>query len=191
TAYIELSQESDFNPAHNHPNRDDTVTMWNGVGHPFLGQPSVVYQVPFHYDMKGASAIATKFAGYGAWDGADGDLRPADATITDQPGTGAGRLIEMSDGVDHFRFKVVVGGCSGDGGMSCEVPGTPTDLKITPGGGNLAVSFRAPSSGPMPSRFSVRYRPGESAISDADFDKALTGPEVSAGKPGDVLTARI
>jgi hypothetical protein len=91
--WIEASQESDFNASHNHPNAPDATQAWDFEGHPFLGQPSVVYRAPFHLDRAGAPPLTLDFAGYSTWDGSDGALHAPDGTITTAtPGTGAGRL---------------------------------------------------------------------------------------------------
>lgn len=94
-AWVELSQESDFNASHNHPNHADTVQAWDFEGHSFLGQPSVLYAVPFNTGAPG-HYITAKYAGYSTWDGSDGVLHPPDNTISDSPGTGAGRLLEAN-----------------------------------------------------------------------------------------------
>ena len=191
-AYIELSQEADFNDANHHPNAADTQMSWNGQGHDFLGQPSVVYRVPFHYDEKGGTAIATSYAGYGSWDGSDGMLWPAgDGTITTgKPGSGAGRLLDVSEPPDVFRFKVIVGGCNG-GPHVCNTPPPPTDLKVTPSGTSLMIAFSSAGGPDAPNRYSVRYRVGGEAITDANFDQQVTGPSLAATTPNAVLSTTI
>ena len=60
-AWIELSHESDFNNAHNpmtHPNQPDAVAAWDFEGHPFLGQPSILYRAPFHFGSAEGRALA-------------------------------------------------------------------------------------------------------------------------------------
>jgi hypothetical protein len=111
-AWIELSQESDFNASHDYPNQDDSTPAWNFEGHAFLGQPSVLFAVPFHLSPAGDVAAAADYAGYGAWDGQDGTLRPPDGTISEGvPGSGAGRLLEVTDGTASYRVQVAVGRC--------------------------------------------------------------------------------
>lgn len=207
-AWIELSQESDFNAQHNHPNQPDTVQAWDFEGHPFLGQPSVVYKVPFSYGPQGATHITTQYAGYSTWDGTDGVLHPPDGTITtNQPGSGAGRLIDVNDGVDVYRMKVVVGACAvqpqpdggtpmpdggviTDGGVgpdmaswmpTCDTPNPVTDFKLTPHATSIDVAFKGPEAGQKPYSYAVRYREGTSAITDEEFDRANAAPSVEAG----------
>jgi hypothetical protein len=226
-AWIEISQESDWSPGHgdsrdphnttciqsgvncyvpDHPNQDDYQKSWAFEGHDFLGQPSVVWKVPFHYDGNGASAISTSYVGYGDWDGSSGTLHPPDSSIvTNMNGTGSGRLIDVNDGTDVYRAKVVVGSCTGgmlpDGGVSppdggggtlpgCAAPVQVDNLVVVPDQTSLQVQFNAPTSGSLANRFAVRYRSGNTPITDDDFSTATAGPS-AVGDPGDLVTATI
>jgi hypothetical protein len=202
-AYVELSQESDFNASHDHPNQTDTESSWDWVGHKFLGQPSVVYKVPFHYGPTPSSAVATQYAGYSTWDGSDGILHPPDATITSNViGSGAGRLIDVNDGMDVYRVKVVVGPCNvtpPDGGTPGTDGGTPTcvapdpvnNLELTPAPNSLKVTFAPPPGGVAPERFQVRYREGTAAIAGETFDLQVAGPTVAPGAAGARLATEL
>jgi hypothetical protein len=215
-AWVELHQSADFNMFHHHPNAPDTVPEWNFEGHDFFGQPSVVYRVPFHYDTTGAHATVSQYEGYSTWDGSDGVLHPPDTTITDLPGTGAGRLLDVDDGVDQYRVKVVspcepivTPGPSSDGGMGaqagdggspglpaggtghCSAPQPVTDLVLTPSPTSMTVTFRAPSSGAPPLRYSVRYHEGAAAIDPASFDTLDAGAVLPAAAPGARLSATL
>jgi hypothetical protein len=182
-AFIEASQESDFNSSHNHPNLPDEQTSWNFEGHPFLGQPSIVWQVPFHWDGSTlTTATTTTYAGYGDWDGSTGTLHPPDSTIDDTPGTGAGRLLDITDGSGTYRARVTVALAAG------AMPDPPGDLLLVPDQTSIKVTFTAPSTGAPAARFSVRYKVGKDPITDADFDSANAGPDV-AGQPGQTVTA--
>jgi hypothetical protein len=189
-AWIELSRESDFNAFHNHPNQDDSIAEWNFEGHPFLGQPSIVYRVPFHLGASAVAAITSTYAGYGDWDGASGALHPPDATISDAPGTGAGRLLDTSDGTDRFRVKIVVGaGCGGSDGGAPAAPDPVTHLALTPSATSLAIAFDSPAGGVRPNRFIVRYREGATPITDGEFDAALdAGDQPMPSSPGAEVT---
>ncbi len=200
-AWIELSQESDFSPGHSktspdHPNQPDSVSAWDFEGHNFLGQPSVVYKVPFHCDQtNNAAAIATQYVGYSTWDNSDGTLHPPDATIVDKPGSGAGRLLDVDDGTDVYRVKVL--GAStivpSDGGMppACLAPDQVTGLALTAGQTSITVNFTAPTGGSTANRFAVRYREGNTPITGDMFDQQVAAPSVSAGAPGDHLTSTV
>jgi hypothetical protein len=226
-AWIEISQESDWTPGHgdsrdptnstcvqtgtncyvpDHPCQTDFQVQWNNEGHDFLGQPSVVWKVPFHYDGNGRSAIAADYSGYGDWDGATGMLHPPDGTImTGKDGSGAGRLLAYNDGTDVYRAKVVVGNCGGmlpDGGVfapgmdggttppNCAAPDPVENLTLVPDQTSIAVQFTAPTTGSPANRFSVRYRGGSMPITDADFDSATAAPSVVAD-PGASVSATI
>jgi hypothetical protein len=185
-AYIELSQESDFNASHDHPNQADTVSAWDFEGHKFLGQPSIIYTVPFHYGATASSAIATQYAGYSTWDGSDGVIHPPDGTITtNKVGSGAGRLMDVNDGVDVYRVKVVVGTCSVRPGPT---GGAITNLVLTPSANAIKVSFQGPPGEVSPERYQVRYREGSTPITGEMFDMQIAGPNVAAGAPGATLT---
>ena len=199
-AWIELSQESDFNAHHNHPNRADSVKEWDFEGRPFLGQPSVVYKVPFVLDRRGGTYSTRAYAGYGAWDGRSGTLTAPDGTISDQPGTGAGRLLDLTEGGQSFRLQVVVGGCGPipdggvpmDGGVPCQAPDAATHLELVPSPTAIQVSFRGPAAGVAAARYAVRYREGDTPITEASFDTALAAPDLPPpSSPGESVSVRL
>jgi len=141
--WVELSAESDFNMAHDHANQADSVNAWDFEGHKFLGQPSILYQVPFRYDDFGGSYVATDYAGYSTWDGSDGAVHPPDNTITTNlPSSGAGRLLDVDDKIDVYRVKVLVGGCgvvAPDMGVAADAgsdAGAGGDAGVPDDGGN-------------------------------------------------------
>jgi hypothetical protein len=185
-AFIEASAESDFNDQHNHDNLADEQSAWNFEGHKFLGQPSIVWEVPFQWDGTTTTVATTDtYAGYGDWDGATGTLHPPDGTITaDTPGSGAGRLLETSEGGDNFRAKVTVGFANPT------APEPVQSLTLVPDQTSITVTFVVPTTGAPASRFAVRYRPGKTPITDAEFDSLNAGPN-AAGAPGDTVTAVI
>ncbi len=177
-AWIELSEESDFNAFHNHPNQPDSIPEWDFEGHPFLGQPSIVYSAPFHLGASADAATTLTYAGYGDWDGASGALHAPDATISDAPGTGAGRLLDATDGPSSFRVQVVVSaGCGGPDGGVAIAPDPVTHLALAPSASSVAISFDSPAGGVRPDRFIVRYRAGTTPITDGDFDAALAADD--------------
>jgi hypothetical protein len=100
--FIEANVEGDYNERWG-PKKYPTPTQpdsgWDTwaetYGYPYRGQPSVVYELPFSLHQP-ATVSTSKPAGYGALQGEDGDLRPIDATISDDPnaakGSGADRL---------------------------------------------------------------------------------------------------
>lgn len=104
-AFIEVSKEFDQNASYDYP--APTGISWSEYGQPYRGQPSVVYRVPFEIGGTDPPSLALDYAGYGDPDGADGEIRPPDATITSgMAGTGAGRLLITSAGDEMYRFRV-------------------------------------------------------------------------------------
>jgi hypothetical protein len=202
-AKIEVSQESDFNASHSYPQAVDSQNGAKGgydfnlYGHDFLGQPSVVYAVPFTVGDMNDEQVTSSYAGYGDWDGATGTLHPADASISDTPGSGAGRLLDVSDGGKSFRVRVrTTQECStapsdGGTGNECHAPDPPTGLVVTPNGTTLDVRFASATSGVPTARFDVRYR--DTPISDADFYTAAPSDEAppQAGTQGSTVTSHI
>lgn len=125
--YVEVNTERDHNTVYSaaaYPTPTNKVpemgTNWfvewdswaMDYGYPYRGQPSVVYAVPIRLDLAGGTYGTETPVGYGDLHGFDGELRPMDATITDdpvvRPGSGADRLRRMT-GVG--RVGVVVERC--------------------------------------------------------------------------------
>lgn len=205
---VELSLEKDFNSFNNHPSTDDEHVELNGYGQDFLGQPSVVYSVPFTVGNSLDVETAAAYVGYGDWDGSTGTLHPADMTITDMPGTGAGRLLNVSDEAGAWRVKVSAEpSCNNitpvDGGQpmpvtdagptpqQCVAPLSPTHLVLTPHAASIDVSFASANMGSSTARFDVRYR--DKPISDADFLTAIPSSATPPipGTPGSTVTTSI
>ena len=131
--YVEVNVEGDYNEhwsAEKYPTPRQPDPGWDSwamtYGYPYRGQPSVVYALPF--SLLGTDLVtATKPAGYGALEGQDGELRPLDGTITDDPsgakGSGADRL--RSIGSARATLRVTSSDpCTGPNppatcGMSC------------------------------------------------------------------------
>ncbi len=193
---LEASLESDFNASWNKTPFPDDHSELNGYGHNFLGQPSIVYSVPFTVGAM-APASTAKYAGYGQWDGSAGTLNPPDSTITDSPGTGAGRLLDVTDGTGTWRLEVkpsamcpgdggVVDGGSSDGG-TCAAPAAPTSFTITPGSTSVSVSFASAVGGATTTAFQVRY--SSQPITDQNFDQAI--PSSTLPPPPGVLGSTV
>jgi hypothetical protein len=205
---IEMSLESDVNNFHNY---QFSVDSQNGVGGGFdfntygknyIGQPSIVYAVPITVDSYGDEGIATSYEGYGDWDGATGTEHPPDLTISDIPGSGAGRLLNATDGGKTFRVRVRAlvtcgpprdmsttddaGAASGGGGAvpppsNCPPPFSPTHLTLTPHATSIDVSFASAATGVAAERFDLRYR--ATPIDDNTFANALP-PDQTPPAPG-------
>ena len=196
---IEMSLESDVNVYHNYKYSVDDQTTFNSYGHDFIGQPSVIYSVPITVGGNADEQMTSSYEGYAEYDATNGstgrELGP-DMTISDVPGSGAGRLLDVTDGGPSFRLRVRsspmcdTGG--GDGGVpNCAPPDPPTNLTLTPSGTSIAVSFASASTGVATNRFDVRYR--DTPISDGDFTAAnpsdMTPP--SPGQQGSTVSTSI
>jgi len=104
--YVEANVEGDYNDTWNErrfPTPRAPAGAWDTwaekYGYPYRGQPSVVYALPFSLRQSSTVTVG-KPAGYGALQGEDGNLRPMDATISDdplmRPGSGADRLRDVA-----------------------------------------------------------------------------------------------
>jgi hypothetical protein len=202
--WVEASLEADFNASHNHPPQEDEHPEWyTSTTHNIFGQPSVVYSVPFTVGDTLDIETGSRYAGYGDWDGATGTLHPADSTISDVPGTGAGRLLDTSDDQGTWRVKVVADptcqiinnpdmGMSNpsDGGnpmQMCTPPDPPTGLAATPHASSVDLTFASATGGMPTARFDVRYSSAE--ISDENFLRAI--PSSTAPPPPGSAGAKV
>jgi hypothetical protein len=196
---VEMSLESDSNMYHDYKYSVDDQPTFNSYGHDFNGQPSVIYSVPITVGPSSDEQMTSSYEGYAEFDPSNGstgrELGP-DMTISDMPGTGAGRLLDASDGGPSFRLRVrsspTCDSMPGDGGAGgCVAPDAPTNLTLTPGATSIDVSFASAPGGEPTNRFDVRYR--DTPISDGDFNAAnpsnMTPP--SPGLPGSTVTTTI
>jgi hypothetical protein len=111
--YVEVGKEFDGNAANQHPSFIDAeeAMLYNDYGQDGnVGQPSVVYRVPFTLGG-GAGASTMDIAGYGDFSGATGDVMPPDATISTDPGSGAGRLLVLDGPTGAGRVHVAQEAC--------------------------------------------------------------------------------
>jgi hypothetical protein len=203
-AWIEVNVEGDYNKTFNaetYPTPKAPDGAWDSwsltFGYPYRGQPSVVFQVPFHLGASGTYGTAQPVF-HGDVDGFDpggGDLHSIDdGTITDDPtsvdsiGSGADRLRLTASG--DARFQVTVRGAE-----VCKThapPGPPTgvtarpvdDAKHSHQWGRL--HFVVPPSEEPIAHYEVRT--SQSAItsmSPSSFARALPG--VAANAEADAL----
>jgi hypothetical protein len=107
--WVETSKEFDHNATYSPQAYPAPGPIpYGDYGEPYRGQPSVVYKLPFTLGTPGVVATTAEYAGYGAVDGKDGDVRPPDATITTTvAGSGAQRLqIDLDDAGTMYRVRV-------------------------------------------------------------------------------------
>jgi hypothetical protein len=201
---VEAGLEFDVNSAHNHAPVDDEHPELNGYGCPAsatsychgsaspFGQPSIVYAVPFTVGDALDIETSSSYAGYGDWDGATGTMHAADSTISDTPGSGAGRFLDVTDDQGTWRIKVTArpdcdmvtptdGGMPMDGGGPvCVPPDPPQGLTLTPHSTEVDVAFASASTGTPTARFDIRYSYGE--LTDANFATGI--PATNVPPPG-------
>ena len=187
--FVEVSKESDFNGTYSTVAYPSPAGIyWSEYGKPYRGQPSVVYRVPFTIAATSTTASTTSYFGYGDPNGADGTIRPPDATITsDTPGTGAARLELVSDGHDMYRVKVDVSPNS-----PTEVPSKPAQFvatEVTSAG--MSLSFIAPGVGTQLLRvagYEVRVRAGTEMTAANFADSMPVTAKVTPEDPGHLQT---
>jgi hypothetical protein len=210
---LEVSKEFDENKSHSHPAQADPSLADYGLMNA-LGQPSVVFRVPFKL-ARGTTtqAAATDIAGYGDWDGATGTLHPPDSTITDTPGSGRGRLLSIAQpsgqGSVQGRLHVVAepyevappvadagatdGGAPADAsGCAAPMVAAVTDLALTATGlGAEQVELRfsepAPPVWPGVSDYEIRYWNGDER-GDAAFLQGTAAHVVLPVSPAGAIT---
>ncbi len=123
--FVEVNTEGDHNEIYStaafpSPDADKSSTLWDSwsrdYGYPYRGQPSVVYRLPFTLSAEGGEYALDAPAGYAEVQGLDGDLRPMDATITDDPighpGSGADRLRSVAGEPRLVAIVVASGLCT-------------------------------------------------------------------------------
>ena len=182
--FVEVALEQDFNTSYP-PNRPPEVP-YGGYGVPYIGQPSVVYRVPFSIAAHETIATSDSYVGYS--DPAQpGVIKPPDATITSNtPNTGASRLLMMSDQGTTFRLRV-------DARPEADFisPGKPGDMVVSaPETSSTTLSFLAPGDDGMTGRvtgYEIRYHAGDAPITEANFTQANElHTEVTIAAPGEM-----
>jgi hypothetical protein len=193
--FVEVAKEFDHNATYSEtaypapPGSGPLGISWSSFGKPYLGQPSVVYKVPFEITAAVSTAQTDTYVGYGAIDGSDGNIRPPDATITtDTPGSGASRLQLMSDSGAMFRVRVSV-----RPNDSTNVPGTPTDLEPADvGTQKLTLAFTAPGDGTNPvAGYDVRIKANSDLTPDTFDTGTKVGVSLTPVSPGQLQTLEL
>jgi hypothetical protein len=187
---VEASLEGDVNSAHDHQPVDDRNLELNGIGskHPF-GQPSVVWKAPVIIDGSPQTGIANGYLGYGDWDGQSGTLHPPDSSISDSPGSGAGRLARVTDADGTWQVKAFALGCNG-----CKMPSAPSAMQAKAADTRVTIDFQAPASidaYDRARRYEIRYQT-RVPLDDSGWDNAIPADGAPApGAPGDAQQAKI
>ena len=186
TAWIEVSREHDENADWEFDREADHYVDpdLKLYGVEYFGQPSVVYKIEVDAMRKGFNGTDA-YAGYGQFDGRSGTVNPPDATISNNDGSGADRLLLHETNGETFRFGVYSHGPrSGqtdpdeDGWGSCDIMQLPpvTDFSLEPMTFDVVrVHFTIP---PLEGATDVRavtlyYRPGDMPITEADASSTI------------------
>ncbi len=205
---VEVAKEFDINAANQHPNEVSALDMADyGVdGQPGnVGQPSVLFRVPFTLTGTaadvGTTAIAGDIAGYGDWSGATGDVSPPDDTISSDPGSGAGRLALVNGPGGPARVVVSLSACPGTGTVDCSATPSPTPLPVsfTAAAGSdgssatLTVLQSSENGGQAVVGYDVRYSalPTNATIDPTTFPAWTPAAPLPVAAPGTSTTAQI
>jgi hypothetical protein len=167
--FVETSRESDHNATYSaaaYP--EPSGISFADWGEPYRGQPSIVYRVPFTVEGTATTATTAGYAGYGDPDGADGAIRPPDATITtDAPGSGAQRFALAPEG-----YRVRITARPEPDFAPPAAPGAPAATEVT--SRSASISFTAPGDDELAGKvrgYDVRIQTG-GEITEASFDTA-------------------
>jgi hypothetical protein len=166
---VEVNREFDQNPSYRPAAHEDRMLSMNGftqTGMPNnLGQPSVVYRVPFRIDGSMSYAAASGIIGYGSTDGANGTLHVPDSSISRTPGSGEGRLRTIAapwaEGMGApGKLFVRIDDCGEPTATAGEclplpdAPGAVTDIDVIETGATSATSSSA-TPAPRASRWAA------------------------------------
>jgi len=195
---VEVSKEFDGNGSYTHSSYLSTYETANlgAYGQDGnVGQPSVVYRVPFTLSAAPVPAVAIGApTGYGDWTGATGTLSPLDATISDAPGSGAGRL-RTSDGPGGpGRLHLVEVPCTAVDCSQSAPPQQPAvDAPLGLQGATTATfSFKqvADAGGGPVIAYEMRYTPISSSflqtVDETTFQRWTPAPPPEVAAPGTV-----
>jgi hypothetical protein len=125
---VEVGKEYDTNDAFDATSAPAVDVPAYGQGGN-LGQPSVIYRVPFTVGAASAawSAAATSIAGYGDATGATGTIFSADGSVSSLPGSGEGRLATTDGPGGAGRVHVTFAGCEP---FDCTTHGPPAPVAV-------------------------------------------------------------
>ncbi len=204
---VEVNREFDQNAYYRTTAYEDRKLSGSGftqTGFPNnLGQPSVVYRVPFRIDGSASAGVATTIAGYGAADGVNGALSAPDSTISQTPGSGAGRLRTVpapwSDGAaGPGKVFVRLEGCADQAVKQDECnprPAAPlavTDVSVVDAQATTAlIEFRhAADDGKPVGSYDIRLRQGKPG-SEENFIEGVPVGRVDPEKPGTMANVEL
>jgi hypothetical protein len=197
---VEVAKEFDSDAAHQHPSEQSAYDVQyypddGQLGN--VGQPSVLYRVPFVLGVDTA-ASTSQIAGYGDWSGMTGTVNAPDDTISDDPGSGAGRLAALGGADGAARVALTLGDCSG---VDCTATPTPVPLAVSFTAtaahsgtqATLTVLQSSENGGQAVVGYDVRYAPlpTSGAIDASEFSAWTPAPGLAPGAPGTTTTLEI
>ena len=200
---VEVGKEFDANATYQHDNEVSDLDMQHYAGygqHGNVGQPSVLFRVPVTLGpgAAGTTAAASDIAGYGDWSGATGDVTPPDGTISDDPGSGAGRLLLVNGAAGMARVSVSVGACPS---VDCSASPAPVPMPVSftaaatdSGTGVSLVVMQTSENGGQPVLgYDVRYAvvPSSGTVDASAFAAWTPAPPLPVGAPGTATTFEI
>ncbi len=221
--FVEVNKEYDQNDTYQFNGQIDTMGLSNYGNGNNLGMPSLVWKVPIKMDEHAKVAITKDPVGYGAPTPMDaakiasihvaGDaMSPIDGTITEDVGSGLGRLGLQMSAEGMWKVRVETTDCGGgmmmpqpgvDGGpvqSACDLTEAPdpvpdfhvTDLKAD----SAVVEFtQTASRGPngtdvRPTKYDVRFRQGTS-MTQEEFEAASPAPAIEPASRGTAASVEL
>ncbi len=168
---MEVSLEQDFNASYPATLVPSPKVPYGSYGVPYVGQPSVLYKVPFTISDTETIATTDSYVGY-ADPARPGVLHDPDATITtNTPNSGASRLLMTSKGGETFRIRV-----DARPERDYVAPGAPGEMVATaPLSSTATLTFTAPGDDGAIGNvqgYEVRYLAGDTPITEANFAEA-------------------
>ena len=199
---VEVAKEFDTNAANSYPSEVTALDMeyYSADGqHGNVGQPSVLFRIPFTLGSAAGGASASDIVGYGDWSGVTGDVTPPDDTISTDPGSGVGRLLLFDSGMNgQARVSLTLGTCSS---VDCTATPVPVPLPVsftaaaTPSGTGamLQVLQSSERGGEAVVGYDVRYAilPASGTIDPSAFSAWTPAGGLAVGPPGTSTTVQI
>jgi hypothetical protein len=200
---VEVNKEFDQNPFHTYEAYQDPQLPDKALRNN-IGQPSVVWKLPFMIDRvhPQQQGTATDIAGYGDWDGETGTLHAPDSTISQTPGSGLARLMV-------FARPSIAGGdpVQGRVHLNTEIVLTPQECLALPADNGRITNLEVPEAtitdrdavaefveagdrGKPVQQYEIRYMVGEAMTLEA-FRQATPATSVVPEAPGVRRTVKI
>ena len=199
---VEVAKEFDTNAAHTYPSEMTALDMqfYSADGqHGNVGQPSVLFRVPFTLGGAAGGAAASDIVGYGDWSGATGEVTPPDDTISSDPGSGVGRLLLLDGGANGpSRVSLTLGACPA---VDCTATPAPVPLPVSftatatssGSGATLQVLQSSENGGQPVVGYDVRYAilPATGAIDPSAFSAWTPAGGLAVSAPGTSTTVQL